>query len=500
MHIGEILNVIYDEDVGWRPASGGIKPVHVANGLVRSLQGKYYDTTGLNRFVVWWQAGGAPHEDRTLEALARDDARGALSAFTRSPQHFDRLRRYALGLLGADKALFPSADKSSFSLTCGRMVTRDNNDRGLGDFAAMLINGDDKLSLAREVLRSVTDDRPADPVTALVWPLLPEEGRDYKPATRLAKAGRQRHNKQVFAVIREAALTLATHERAQGNRLHTLHRAVHFACVATHVHAQALAGGGDLARRPPALLAMGGQRRSDVALASERSVDAIYAGFETWLADRLGERIASGEPLGQDAPPMRLSSTDGRQMRALLQRVHSAKKPHGEPSKEEMDARSATFQAVRRDLGDEDPARVVAHTLVSCYVREYDSGGPRRFLQALGRKVGLLYPHFQGAVREKRIRPSVPVIDVFVRACVPSGEAIPLEEFLERLWTRFGLIVGGRRSDEWDDAEVLETAGLPVNADTLMGNTERFVDELALMGLARRYPDGVTFVGDGHGV
>src|SRR5579859_3073403 len=428
MHIGEILNVVYDEDVGWRPASGGIKPVHVANGLVRALQGKYYDTAGLNRFVVWWQAGGAPDDRRTLDALGREDTRGALRAFARSPQHLDRLRRYALGLLGADKALFPTADKSSFSLTCGRMVTRDNNDRGLGDFAAMLINGDDKGSLAHEVLRSVTDDRPADPVTALVWPLLPDEGRDYKPATRLTKAAKQRHNRQVFAAIKEASLTLATHERAQGNRLHTLHRAVHFSCVATHVHAQALAGGGDLERRPPALLAMGGQRRSDVALASERSVDAIYAALERWLADRLAERIASGDPIGEDAPPMNLSTVDGWQVRAVLQRIRSAKtRAHDEPSKEEVDARAATFQAVRRDLGDDDPARVLAHTLVSCYAREYEAGGPRRFLQALGRKVGLLYPHFQGAVREKRIRPSVPVIDVFVRSCVAAGDAVPLE-------------------------------------------------------------------------
>lgn len=499
MHIGEILNAVFDEDIGWRPASGGIKPVHVANGLVRALQGRYYDASELNRFVVWWQAGKVPDERRSLEALSRDDAEGVFRAFAKSPQQFDRLRRYALGLLGADRALFPTADKSSFSLTCGRMVTRDNNDRGLGDFGAMLINGDDESSLAREVLRSVTDDRPADPVTALVWPLLPTEGRDYKVSSRLSKVAKQRHNKASFAAIREAATTLATHERAQGNRLRTLHRAVHFACVTTHVHAQALAAGGDLSKRPPALIAMGGQRRSDVALASERSLDAIYTGFENWLGERLAVRMADGTAFPDDAPEIRATSTDGRQVRAVLQRVGVARKPHGDPTKEETDARAATFQAVRREFGDQDATRVLAHTLVSCYAREYESGGPRRFLQALGRKVGLLYPHFQGAAREKRIRPSVPIIDVLVRSCVPAREAIPLEEFLERLWLRFGLILGGRRSDTWDDAEVLDRVGLPVDADALMRNTEEFIDELSMMGLARRYPDGVTFVGDGYG-
>jgi hypothetical protein len=294
-------------------------------------------------------------------------------------------------------------------------------------------------------------------------------------------------------------MTLATHERVQGNRLRTLHRAVHFACLTTHVHAQALAGGGDLSKRPPALVAMGGQRRSDIALASERSLDGIYVGLEAWLAERLAARIADGTAFGGEALDFSVLTTDGRQVRAVLQRVGVARKPHATPSKEETDSRFATFQAIRRDLGGENARRILAHTLVSCYTREYESGGPRRFLQALGRKVGLLYPHFQGAAREKRIRPSVPIIDVLVRSCVPAGEAIPLDEFLERLWVRFGLILGARRNDVWDDAEVLARAGLPVDADALTRNTEAFIDELSLMGLARRYPDGVTFVGDGYG-
>ena len=78
-------------------------------------------------------------------------------------------------------------------------------------------------------------------------------------------------------------------------------------------------------------------------------------------------------------------------------------------------------------------------------------------------------------------------------------EALDLDAFLAVLWRRFGLMVGGRRSADWDDAARLEEAGIPVDIDELAANTEAFVDELVLMGLARRYPDGVTFVGDGYG-
>lgn len=499
MHIGQVLDAVYDGEVGWRPSSGGIKPVHVANGMVRALQRKYYDTSQLNEFAVWWQQGRIPDERRAMDALKRTDTRGALRGITGSPQEFDRLRRYVLGLIGADKALFPAADKSSFTLTCGRMASRDDNDRGLGDFAAVLLaGGGETRSLAEEVLDGLADDKPGDPVTSLVWPLLSDKAYDYKPKARTA-AVTKAHNREALGPILAAADTLATHEKSQGNRLHTLHRAVHFACVATHVHAQSLSGNGEIDKRPPALLVMGGPRRSDLAAASERSLDIVYGAFEEWLADRLTARLQRDGQLGEEIALPSAELVDGRSMRAFLSRIGSAKRPHDTPSKDELDGRLALYREIHQDMSDATTAAVVARTLVSCYVDEYDSGGPRRFLQALGRKAGLLYPHFQGNAREKRVRPSVAVLDMMVRSCVSAGQLVPLQEFLATLWERFGLIVGGRREEEWDDVDVLGQWGLAVDPEELKKNTEALVDELVMMGLARRYPDDVAFVGDGHG-
>jgi hypothetical protein len=91
------------------------------------------------------------------------------------------------------------------------------------------------------------------------------------------------------------------------------------------------------------------------------------------------------------------------------------------------------------------------------------------------------------------------MFDVIVRCCVEQGDAIEFNEFLHRLWRRFGLIVGGRRSEEWDDVQYLEYNSIAVSIDELGTNTDALINELVLMGLARRYPDGVTFVGDGYG-
>lgn len=500
MKIGEVLNAVYDRDVGWRPSSGAIKPVHVANGLVRAIQGERYDTKRLHEFVVWWKRGRKPDEKRTLEALLHAHP----DVYKGFGNEFDRARRYAEGLLGGDQALFPALDHSSFSLTSALMVTRDNSDRQLGVFAAALM-GDlqDPETLASSVRDASRTDAPRDPVTALVWPLLddeePNEVSGGKAGGRVATALGKRHNAHFMEVISEAARCLASHERAQGNRMRTLQRAVQFACVATLSHAQALGANGTLRNRAPALIALSGHRQSDVSVASERSLDLIFRRFEEWLSHRLGRCIKRGEPLAEGEEPLPSPTTDLRSIRPILAQFAGASRGSEAPTDAVLRERVHYYKNARQLLGDDaDPAQILARALVDAYSREFaSSGGPRKFLQGLGCRIGLLYPHFAGRAREKRYRPSVPILDMLVRACVPAGETVTLTVFLERLWERFGLIVGGRRDDLWDDAAFLAHHDLPVDTPELIENTERFVDEVVAMGLARRYADDVTFVGDG---
>jgi len=121
MNIGEVLNGVYDDDIGWRPASGAIKPVHVANGIIRSVQGRYYDLDLLGSFAVWWkQKNHQIDETRTFDAL-KNRANGRLGYLGSNKDLFEKTRRFALRFLATDRALFPSTDHSSFSLTCGRM-------------------------------------------------------------------------------------------------------------------------------------------------------------------------------------------------------------------------------------------------------------------------------------------------------------------------------------------------------------------------------------------
>ena len=184
-------------------------------------------------------------------------------------------------------------------------------------------------------------------------------------------------------------------------------------------------------------MALARHRRSDVALTSERSLDVMYGRFEdgsanVWKAHR-----------NRCAADRRRQASDCHYGRAqgspALAAIGSAEKGHELPKTDEVDTRYQTFVAKLKAFGPADPALVLGHTLTSCYLHEYESGGPRAFLQGLGRKTGLLYPHFQGRAKEKRVRPSVPVLDVLVRACVPAGEAVATRGLpgfaVEALWS-----------------------------------------------------------------
>jgi hypothetical protein len=497
MHIGQVLNVVYDEDLGWRPASGSVKPVHVANGLIRAIQGCYFQADMLGRFLIHYKAGKVPNPERSYEALTRE-APARFGHLATSKEIFERTRRYAFGLLNADKAAFPSTEKSSFSLTSGRMVTRDGMDNGLGMFAANLLRANDGPSPLAEILKAAANPvGPCDPVTALVWPLIAAGEPKEFPSKKTAALDKK-HNREFVSAVGVAAACLAEHEKAQGNRIRTLQRATHFACLVTHSHAQAVVGGARNARRPPLLLVASGGKQEAAAIASERSLERMHVEFEAWLGERLAERIRKEKPLVDGAAPLPSDTTDGRTIKAALRRIADASKDHEEPTAEMVDARYQMYMNKLKQLGADDPARVLGHALVQIYGHEYSSGGPRSFLTSLGRRAGLLYPHFQGRSREKRVRPSVAMLDAITRACVEPGTVITLEQFLERLWVRFGLIVGGRRSQDWDDVAYLNDAQIPVEVDDMISNTESLVDDLVLLGLARRYPDGVTFIGDGY--
>ncbi|MEM4724576.1 MAG: hypothetical protein QXP01_06155, partial [Candidatus Hadarchaeum sp.] len=391
MQIGQVLDYVYDESVGWRPATGAIKPVHIANGLFRDLVGGYFDLTTTVMFVVPWKQKNNPvgmDPSRTYEQLVENPGKQQFAEFKGGGQKkalFNKFRDFLRELLNADGAIFPDPKSSSLTLTCRQMITCDQMDKRVGRFMADIISGRNKSGpLMKMVLDALQkgSDRPVDPITLAAWPLLENKRADElsKQSTRCSPYNNEKLNK-FCENIEAAAADLASHEEKIGNRLATLRRAVHFACIALLAHAQALAVDGDLQKRAPLLITMDAPKGSPLANASEASLDAYYELFEAWLARQLGARLTEGKPLCRNrdgSDELRVTLPNMHQKQSVRMWLSQFLLVGGvTPTQESIDDRMYLYEQALAKHGENNPGLVLGETLVKAYIAEYKSGGPR---------------------------------------------------------------------------------------------------------------------------
>ena len=122
-----------------------------------------------------------------------------------------------------------------------------------------------------------------------------------------------------------------------------------------------------------------------------------------------------------------------------------------------------------------------------------DSSGGRSldgFVRLLGLRCGLLYPQQKNP--QKRLVPMDRTLEVLVASTFDlSGRPLEYRDFLDALYERWRIVVGGRL----EDAQILATAGTPVSSADLTENSERFLSRLQGLGLARKMADSVAVVG-----
>lgn len=132
-----MLQEVCDREFGFQPLNFSIKPVHVANGLARALTGRSYTTDALartlRRYVIRQTLGVEQERHPNSEILEEyGDAFEALGGSEPDDQRLSRLRALSLDVLGADDAVFDQADKSSYTLSNERFITKDPSDRRAG--------------------------------------------------------------------------------------------------------------------------------------------------------------------------------------------------------------------------------------------------------------------------------------------------------------------------------------------------------------------------------
>jgi hypothetical protein len=487
----DLLEEFYDEEFGFRLVNFSIKPVHVANGLARALTNRTYDTTAVVKLVrryVRKQALGVDEERYPNAEVLRDYASAFAGNRNQEPDalRVTRLRSLAFNVLAADGAVFDPTH-SSFTLSNERFVTGDPSDYRMGLFLCRLLTSEplartDAADYMRKLLQSESD-----PWTTLALPVLAfgdarEETVSVEVAERIALSNHlfepsgEHLASPTLSNLRDAYDRLARFERYSGSKLNSLRRLMLFGCFVLHVHAVARwSEREDHAPRPPILLDLFDGTLISVADASRATLRAAGDAIDGVLRSRFHEYVIAEH--GETNKQIERNLTDA----GLGARVESLYRTYRDGGAEPSDALA---RAIAEDAVDQE--------------REAPIGS----LIELGRRAGFLAPwsnQGRGGKLRKRYTATAEFLETLVAATVEPDDPVEFPEFLDRLRSNFGVVVGRpeddgviRRTNLLDDD--FWPAVVSINEEDLRRNVDEFRDLLVESGYAKAYADGRTMV------
>lgn len=487
----DLLHDVYDDEFGMRFTNFSIKPVHVANGLARTLTARSYQSKALAQTLRRWVTNQklGVDEERFPNAEILEHYNEAFDFEGSAPdtQRLNRLRALSKDVLGADDGVYPDPDKSSYTLSNERFITKDPSDVRAGHFLAQLLQSEpedrtEAADLFVELLASETDAW-----TTLALPLLelaePREetfGGDYgERAARSdhlfdAKDGRLKS--PTLATLRDAFDRLARFERAEGSKLNSMRRIVLFGCFAVHVHAiSRWRERNGATPRPPILLDMYDGSVKSVRDASRATVRAAGDSMEGLILERFQEWVEAEV------------GTTEKQLRKAL-------------TTEGVDEDLAADFENRVGGGSVKPVEALSQAMVDAALnkaREHPMGA----LTELGRRAGFLTPWSnagRGGKLMKRYTATAEFLETLIAATIDPDEPLEFPEFLDRLKDDFGIVVGRAQDDVFIRENNLfgSQFGLPtaINEEDLRRNVEELRRLVIETGYAKSYADGRTVV------
>jgi len=470
---------------GYKVMETKIKPVHIANALMRSehrvvgrmsvLQQLFEGTLARNSLDKRVAAV------RSMIDSQRDrwGALGQASDLKASPL-MTKVLPLIRTLLGADGAAFgTSPDLSSFSSPTALTVTGDPSDDGAGAFIHSLWGGHAEasrlpiLDLLSGLSSPTKDAAQMDDLSALLAPLVDKT----RPRSSTAALSEE---EVVYSPIeqrlRHAANRLCAYERElQPNPISSLQRIVLLAALSMFAHAATRAHENAGAMERVLLLDASNDHYSPIAQASTRCVAHLLGDASDYMASVLNDLLTAQV---SDWPEMPLG--------ALNKLLEGA----GLPPLERNSPLARRIEEIAADAEDpEEIRREVADELI-----RQAEGSQRRgldgYLRMLGIRAGFLYPIQKNP--HKRLNPADRTLEVLVATAIDvAAPPVEYRDFLEQLRQQWGVVVGGRI----DDAGELARAGIQVPPRALSENSERFLTRLESLGLARRLADSVAVVG-----
>ena len=463
--------------------TGKIKPVHIANALMRvehNMVGKMGDLEQLMTATAMGKTSEQRMDavramiERNRERWGRLGQDGDLKKSVLVTRVLPLLRT----ILATDNAAYgASPDFSSFSSPSALTVTRDPSDEHAGELIHWLWGARDPARRLRilDLFARLTDPSrdvgDIDDLSAVLIPL-----SDSMSPLRNSTPFHPTYDSesQVMGSLRAAAVDLAKYEEAlRPNPIASLQRIVLLASMTLFFHSATR--GHENGETPNRLLLLdaSNQRQSSVAVASEDTVSTLLADGKRYMSLILRDLLHAAYCNWPTDSELTLSTllreksnkstpSDFRQLHEILEELLEA----------------------GADVAAELPDRLVSMLDGS------NGQGLDGYLRLLGVRCGLLYPQQKNP--RKRLLPMDRTLEILVAGTFDvSGQPLEYRDFLDALYERWRIVVGGRL----EDAKLLADAGSPVPSADLSANSRRFLVRLESLGLARELADSVAVVG-----
>lgn len=480
--LDELAKEISVEVWGFHPTRQ-VKPVHFANGFFRALCGQSGSSPLLQKAAGGFRKGSSPVTNDQFLADIREKYEYNNDGL---PLEKAIVLRSALDLvLGQDRATFATGSFFSPTLTHHLHTTTDPSDQGTGTFLANVLCATSDNAAVEALRRSL--DSGTDNVYFLTLPLLKKREVGPSPAVSPEMLDRVQ-NSALLRSIQEA-FSIITKYETRLEKTMFLQRVVTLGSLSIFLYMMnqtSQSAGGAMGFVPILLCAR--QSADDLREASRatfvRGRRQIERAFEEAVAQFLSargeDRLSREEYINQmrlRLPNLGQSSTKGKKETKVWNRFVQ------------------DFSGFL--LGAGSPAEAFTSAMVrAAFSMMHEVGGedPEGFWTSLGRMAGLVYPR-QGGRGEKYYLPAPQFLDMLVVSLLAPNEEVSMEEFWDRAWHRFGIVVGARSSL---DASRLARRGIrQVSPNQLARNARDILGELIRMGHAREYADDIAIIQTG---
>ena len=481
IYLREARKAVDKDYVGFTPNGSSIKPVHIAGGSLRCIYGAYNRTKNIKRMALVSDAkGNIPLGNETDTVYAQLSEEEKIEDNI-SQNAMESMRNVMQRLLSVDKGVYVVKGLKdgmiSYSAGSKYFLTSRAMYEDAGEFMGGIIS-----AFCPELAKYIKDllEKGNDPITLLFEPVLEadmeifSDQNQHEDLPAFKELGPSMS--WFISGIKDGGKCLLDNFKHHPNPLTQL-RLFNFFCIINLIRYMTLLEAfycGEKIR--PILLDFSGKSPSfsSVARMSEmsytqmyKSINRFYAwGYAKWLNER---GFTKEELLASETP------------------VYEQGKSVSKASKDELDALWLLAKERAKDLDGEDMFIEFGETMYDMLALEASSH-PVTYIRALGTSAGLLYPPDK-LHPNKRFVLSQDILEMLLRCCVNSGEIISGVDIRQRLWNRFGIVIGGSQFE----MQKLQSSGMILQADedALEENFTLFAATLESMDFAEVMADGI---------